>query len=313
MKVKRAVPANGPAGLPGAGPAWLGIIRAPFLLLALSCAGLGVAAASLEPGQLGLLDVALVFVGALAAHISVNSLNEYSDYRTGLDFNTRRTPFSGGSGILPARGHLAWLALATGLAALALTAAIGIRFVFARGWPLLVTGLPGIAVVALYTPWIGRHWLPCLLAPGFGFGICMVNAACFSLSGRYDPTAFVASLVPFFLVSNLLLLNQLPDMVADRQASRRNVPIVFGRRAAIAVYAAFLASAYAVIAAGVALGLFPLYAAAGLLTAAVGLPSAISLIRTPPTDDALLRHQGINVIVNLATPALMAVGIVMGR
>jgi 1,4-dihydroxy-2-naphthoate octaprenyltransferase len=123
----------------------------------------------------------------------------------------------------------------------------------------------------------------------------------------------VASLVPFFLVSNLLLLNQLPDIEADRRAGRRNVPIVFGRRAAAAVYAAFLVAAYAVIGAGVALGLFPVPAAAGLLTAVVGVPSAVSVLRNCPSDRALLPHQGMNVIVNLATPVLMGAGIILGR
>jgi 1,4-dihydroxy-2-naphthoate octaprenyltransferase len=245
--------------------------------------------------------------------MSVNSLNEYFDFRTGLDFRTRKTPFNGGSGVLPARGDLAWLALATGLAALGITAAIGFHFVLARGWPMLIAGLPGVAVIALYTPWIGRAWLPCLLAPGLGFGVCMVNATCFALSGRYSPAGLAASLVPFFLVSNLLLLNQLPDAEADRRVGRRNVPIVFGRHAAAAVYTSFLVGAYAVIAAGVVLGLFPLGAAAGLLTAVVGLPSALTVLRTNPGDDELLRHQGINVIVNLATPVLMAAGIILGR
>ncbi|MEK7474813.1 MAG: prenyltransferase [Candidatus Coatesbacteria bacterium] len=313
MTAARTAPARRTAGPHVAGPAWLGIIRAPFLLLALSCAALGIAAAWLASGRPASLDIVLVFAGALAAHISVNSLNEYSDFRTGLDFGTRKTPFNGGSGVLPARGELAWVALTTGLVALAITAAIGIHFIAARGWPILLAGLPGVAVIALYTPWIGRHWLPCLVAPGIGFGTCMVNATCFALTGTYTPAAFAASLIPFFLVSNLLLLNQLPDMVADRRVGRRNVPLVFGRRAAAGVYAAFLVSSYAVIAVAVAIRLFPLAAAAGLLTAAVGLPSAMAVLRQGPSDDALLRHQGINVIVNLATPALMAAGMILGR
>ncbi len=43
---------------------------------------------------------ALVLLGALAAHGAVNALNEYADYRSGLDLRTARTPFSGGSGTL---------------------------------------------------------------------------------------------------------------------------------------------------------------------------------------------------------------------
>jgi 1,4-dihydroxy-2-naphthoate octaprenyltransferase len=38
----------------------------------------------------------------VGVHVAVNALNEASDYKTGIDFNTERTPFSGGSGTLPA-------------------------------------------------------------------------------------------------------------------------------------------------------------------------------------------------------------------
>jgi 1,4-dihydroxy-2-naphthoate octaprenyltransferase len=42
----------------------------------------------------------LLLAGVVLAHISVNLFNEYSDYKTGIDFNTHRSPFSGGSGMI---------------------------------------------------------------------------------------------------------------------------------------------------------------------------------------------------------------------
>ena len=44
----------------------------------------------------------------------------------------------------------------------------------------------------------------------------------FALTGSYTWTAFLASLIPFFLVSNLLLLNQFPDVEADRSIGSCN-------------------------------------------------------------------------------------------
>jgi len=41
----------------------------------------------------------------------------------------------------------------------------------------------------------------------------------------------MASLVPFFLVSDLLLLNQFPDAAADERVGRKHIPILIGRRA----------------------------------------------------------------------------------
>ena len=73
-------------------------MRPPFLVLTPVSILLGVAASRVELSSLVLVDLVLIAIGGLLAHISVNMLNEYHDYRSGLDNKTRRTPFSGGSG-----------------------------------------------------------------------------------------------------------------------------------------------------------------------------------------------------------------------
>ncbi len=47
----------------------------------------------------------LALLGAFLAHISVNTLNEYFDFKSGLDLETIKTPFSGGSGADFAAAH----------------------------------------------------------------------------------------------------------------------------------------------------------------------------------------------------------------
>ncbi|MFW2438612.1 MAG: prenyltransferase, partial [Arenicellales bacterium] len=74
-------------------------MRVPFLVLTPVCVFLGASTVVLNETNTGLLM--LVLLGALLAHISVNALNEYSDFRSGLDLTTTRTQFSGGSGALP--------------------------------------------------------------------------------------------------------------------------------------------------------------------------------------------------------------------
>src|SRR5690606_5293656 len=124
--------------------------------------------------SLATFDALLVLLGALAAHVAVNALNEYGDFRSGLDLRTRRTTFSGGSGTLPS--HPQWLvrALLLGLGALLTCAAIGLYFLLRQPQllaSLLPLGLAGLLLVLLYTPWLTRHpWL-CLFAPGLGFAL----------------------------------------------------------------------------------------------------------------------------------------------
>jgi len=222
----------------------LGPLRLPFLLLPLACVAAGAGAAFWRMGRLDWGTALLVLVGAVCAHASVNALNEYSDFRTGVDARTRRTPFSGGSGTLQRRPALAGYALGVGLVLAAITAVIGGYLALQVGPILFPLGVGGLAVVLLYTPWLNRNPALCLVAPGLGFGTCMVMGTDVVLGDGYSWTGFFASLVPFFLVSNLLLLNQFPDVEADRAGGRRHLVIAYGLRVGAVVYTLFHAGAF---------------------------------------------------------------------
>lgn len=287
----------------------LGPMRLPFLVLPPACVLLGAATAFWETQQFNWLHFFLILIGAVAAHISVNALNEYFDFRSGLDFRTSRTPFSGGSGTLPSQPGAAQGALITGLVSMAVAAAVGVYFLFARGWALLPLGLVGLVVIYAYTNVLLKNPVTSLLSPGLGFGTLMVMGTHFCLTGSYSLTAFIASLVPFFLVNNLLLLNQFPDVEADRTVERKHYPILIGRKASSLIYGAFLAGAYLAIIAGVALRILPAWALLGLLTGALAIPAATTAYRAADNLPALVPALGQNVLINILTPTLLAVGI----
>jgi 1,4-dihydroxy-2-naphthoate octaprenyltransferase len=289
----------------------LGPMRVAFLVLPPACVLLGVATAAWTDGPINVPYLILAFVGALAAHISVNALNEYFDFKSGLDLKTAKTPFSGGSGTLPANPAMARSALNTGLITFALTGLIGLYFSFVRGWALLPLGLVGLAVIFTYTIWITRYPLLCLVAPGLGFGPLMVMGTVFVLTGRYSWTAFIASLVPFFLVSNLLLLNQFPDVEADRSVGRRHLPIVVGRKTSSLVYDAFLLLTYLSIAAGVWLGALPIAGLLGLIPLVLAVPTMVGVYRYAEQLEKLMPYLGLNVLLNIATPVLLAIGLLV--
>ena len=288
---------------------YLGVSRLPFLLLTPACVVLGLGTAYWETGHVHWLYFALALLGALTAHISVNALNEYYDFRSGLDARTQRTPFSGGSGTLPANPAEARKALLWGLFTLAVTAAIGLYFLIVRGWALLPLGLLGVVLVYAYTLWITRLPLVSLIAPGLGFGTLMVLGTDYVLTGGYHWAAFWASLTPFFLVNNLLLLNQFPDVEADRSVGRRNYPIVLGRPAAAKIYVLFLALAYLSPLVAVAWGFLPGWSLLGLLTLVLAVPTAQKALRHADDLPHLMPALGNNVLVNLLTPVLMALGL----
>jgi len=291
----------------------LGPMRVPFLILTPACVLLGLGTAVWTTGRVNWLHFAMALVGAVCAHVSVNAFNEYFDFRSGLDARTQRTAFSGGSGTLQAREDMARPALAMAWTALAITALIGLCFVILRGPAILPLGILGLLVIYAYTPWLTRNPLLCLIAPGLGFGPLMVMGVHFALTGGYSWTAFIASLVPFFLVSDLLLLNQFPDVEADRGVGRRHFPILIGRKASSLIYGAFLASAHLAIILGVVLALLPATCLIGLLGAALAVPAGVNAFRHSEDVGRLIPSMGMNVLLNLATPVLVGIGLLIDR
>ena len=287
----------------------LGPMRLPFLILTPACVMLGAATAAWSGAKIDLYYLALAFVGAVASHISVNALNEYHDFTSGLDFNTQPTPFSGGSGTLPKNPDKAHVALITGLVSLFVIVIVGIYFLSVRGLWLLPVGLLGIVTIVAYTKWITRNPFLCLIAPGLGFGPLMVMGTDFALSGSYSWTSFVASLVPFFLVSDLLLLNQFPDVEADRGVGRHHFPITIGREASVKLYVIFLVGAYLAIIFGYITGNLPLAGFLALGSIVIAVPTVKGVARFANDVDRLIPYMGRNVVIIILTPVLLAIGL----
>jgi 1,4-dihydroxy-2-naphthoate octaprenyltransferase len=253
-----------------------------------------------------LQDVVLVLLAALAAHISVNALNEYSDFHTGVDALTQRTPFSGGSGALQRSPESANLARYFAWGALALVLVLGIYFVLVRGdLPLLLLGVLGLVIVWNYTPRINRHpWL-CLIAPGLGIGVVMVWGSELALSGNLSQAGISAGLVSAFLVSNLLLLNQLPDIEADQKAGRRTFPIAYGAQRSIQMAAVFFGLAIAVIVTGLCAEVLPPLSWIALLPLLLVPWLLWGLVRTADEPRQLVPYLGLNVGIALLVPVLL--------
>jgi 1,4-dihydroxy-2-naphthoate octaprenyltransferase len=290
----------------------LGTMRLPFLIITPACVMVGFGTAYWQTGKLNGLQAILILIGAVAAHLSVNVFNEYFDFKSGLDARTSRTPFSGGSGTLQARPELGKATLILASLCFFIVASVGAYFTWLRGWQLLPLGLIGLFLLVAYTPWLTRNPVTCLIAPGLGFGVAMVMGTHFALTGTYTWTAFIASLVPTCLVSNLLLFNQFPDVEADRSIGRKHYPIVIGRKASSLIYGALLLGVYVSVIVGILLGLLPIFSALALLTIFLAWRAYQGSRQHAENIAALIPSLGINVIIDLATPILLAIGLWIG-
>ena len=289
---------------------WFLETRPQFLLLSVVLAFLGTCIAW-HDGFFHLGYALLAFVGLLLAHISVNVLNDYFDYKSGIDLATKRTPFSGGSGILPAAllkpRHVFWL----GLGSFLLVIPIGVYFVLARGWLLLPLLLIAAICILLYTPFILKLRWP-EWAPGLGMGALPILGVYFVQTGAYTLPAVVAAIPSGILVHNLLLLNEFPDVEADSKAGRKTLPIAIGKARAGVVYSVLTIIVYLWIIGGVVVGQMPAFSLIALLT----LPLAIKAIRGARKHQEMSRlvpAMANNVLVVLLTQLLLGIGYILAK
>lgn len=288
--------------------AFLGIARANFLLLPVTLVAVGAAAAAYE-GTFDLINTLLALVGLTAMHVSVNSLNEYSDFRRGIDLATERTPFSGGSGTLPSGALPPSAALYLGLGAALLGLVIGVYFFSLFGWKLMPIFVLGAISVLGYSDLLARAYVGEIFA-GLGLGTLPVLGTAMVQGGELGAAAVAASIPPFFMTFNLLLLNEFPDEKADQEGGRRNLLRLMGRVGAARAYVVIGWVVPASLVAAVACGALP---AISLLAC---LPSLALIAPTrwalgSPQEPVPLPALGANVIWNLATNAVLALCLVI--
>ncbi len=289
---------------------WLMVIRAPFLPLSVVLAFLGTCIAWYD-GAFHLGYALLAFFGLLMAHISVDVLNEYFDYKSGVDLETKKTPFSGGSGALPGGLISPRQALWLGLASFLLTIPIGVYFVLVRGWLLLPLLLIAAVCILIYTPFILKLRWP-EWAPALGMGALPVMGAYFVQTTTYTWSVALVSILPFILVHNLLLLNEFPDVEADRKAGRKTTPITMGKAKASILYSVLTVVVYLWIIGGVVAGQMPVFSLIALLT----LPFAIKAIRGSRKHeemDKFIPAMASNVQVVLLTQLLLGIGYILAK
>jgi len=295
---------------------WFKETRPQFLSLSIVLAFLGTAIAW-HRGSFNFGHALLACFGLVLTHGSANAINDYFDFKSGIDLNVQRTPFSGGSGLVP-DGKLPlmqalWVGVVTSLAALV----IGIYFVIVSGWMLMPLLVAAILCLVLYTPVILRTPWP-EWSPGLGLGILPILGFYFVQTGEYDWVVLIASIPSGILVHNLLLLNEFPDVEADREGGRKTTPVVFGMETAgwffrlttISVYIWIVCCVLATLITGSVI--MPVYCLAALLT----LPFAAKAMRgSREYNDRsrLIPALHSNVLFILVTQVLLGVGYILDR
>ena len=283
------------------------ITRANFLPLTIVIVLAGLAAAFYSHRTILPIDAALVMVGALLTHASVNAFNNYFDYRSKIDAKTPKTPFSGGVDILVKGMMKPSEALTVCLFTIICAALIGIYFLIRLFSVLLPLIVYGALIIVFYTPILSR--IPALseIVAGSGFGL-MGLGVYITQTGIID-AAGIAILIPItILVALLLFLNEFPDAEVDRVGGRRHIVILLGKRGSAWLYVTGQAATYASIILAVAVGAAPFPVLVSLLSLPIAYKAGRLTLENYNRTRDLVPALGSNVLFILSTITLMACG-----
>lgn len=287
--------------------------RVPFLTATLVPLGLAAAVAA-HDGRMHWGWWLLALLSAVTAHLGLNVANDLADDTSGADAaNMSPTMFSGGSRVIQYRliTRRGMVALCLGL--YAVSAASGFVLAASRSWWLLVVGAIAVVLSVEYTAPPLRLVHRGLGEPvvAFGFGPIMAVGAYVAVTMRWSWEMFYVSLPVGILIALVLYINQIPDQRGDAAIGKRTVIVRWPRRTVLHAYAAGVATAQAMIVAGVLGGLTPGWTLLSLL----GVPLAVITYRGARAHYeqpyALSTAMAANIGLHAITGVLLIVGYVI--
>lgn len=215
----------------------------------------------------------ITLIGAGAAHLFSNMINDLWDYRSGADTAANNTPevISTNSGYLD-NGTMSerTFAIIT-WSLLGLAVLCGVVLSIFSGWPILVfSALGGLIAYYYVAPPIqfgyrgkGLSELAILLS----FGVLPIMGSYYVQTGDLSFRSALLSL-PIGILTTLLLFNHhFLHWQADKQAGKNTLVVVWGEKRALAFSKMLLLLAYASLVLCVVLRILPFYSLIGLITA----------------------------------------------
>jgi len=288
---------------------WLRVIRVRFLLASIIAVSVGLALHWSQNGSVDYLDIILTFAGVMALHASVDLLNDYWDFKRGIDTKTTRTKMSGGTGVLPEGLLKPSSVYRAGVAFLIIGALIGSYFVMTHG--ILIAIILGFAILSIY------FYSTKIVDSGLGEffvavkGSMIVIGTFFIQSGDVNVESILAGIVIGTLSSLVLFIASFPDHDADKSKGRKTLVIVVGKKKAIKLFWIFPLVSYVVILIGVSVSLFPLLSLITLLSFPLIIKSGLGLHKNYDGVDELVPYMSSTLKFSRITGILFALSFLL--
>jgi 1,4-dihydroxy-2-naphthoate polyprenyltransferase len=288
---------------------WLRVIRVRFLLASVIAVSNGLAITYWKYATIDPLYAILTYIGVVFLHASVDLLNDYWDYKRGIDVATKRTKFSGGTGVLPENLLAPRTVYIAGLVFLILGASIGTYFIMIRGVTIAI--ILGFAVTAIY------FYSTKIVNAGLGELFVAIKGAMIVLGSLYvqnaviEPAALYAGAIVGILSATVLFINSFPDYEADKSKGRRTLVIILGKKAASTTFPIFIIVTYALITAGIFFGLTKVYSLICFVSVPLAIKSARALKKDPQNVDNMVPAMASTVTYSRTTGFLLALSYIL--
>jgi 1,4-dihydroxy-2-naphthoate octaprenyltransferase len=251
----------------------------------------------------------LTYTGVVFLHASVDLLNDYWDHKRGIDSATKRTKFSGGTGVLPENLLAPRTVYVVGIIFLILGASVGAYFVTIRGITIAI--ILSFAVVAIY------FYSTRIVNAGLGELFVAIKGAMIVIGTLYvqnavvEPAAVYVGAIVGILSATVLFINSFPDYEADRSKGRHTLVIILGRKTASAIFPIFIIATYALIAGGIFLGYTKIYSLISFASIPLAIRSILYLRKEPESIEKIVPAMASAVTYSRITGLLLAVSFIL--
>jgi 1,4-dihydroxy-2-naphthoate octaprenyltransferase len=252
---------------------WCRAIRIKFLLASVIAVTNGIAISYWKTGYIDFGYALLTYFGILCLHISVDLLNDYSDFKRGIDTNTKRTKYSGGTGVIPENLIDSRLIYCAGIIFLIMGGLTGFYFVTTKGIIILILLTFAIISIYFYSTNIVNAGLGELFVAIKG---CMIVLGSYYIqSDTIELTSVYVGVIIGLLSALVLLVTSFPDYQADKKSGRRTLIIVIGKENSVKLFIMIIGITCAMIIGGSIFKVMPIFSTIALLS----IPFAIKAVQ----------------------------------
>ena len=285
---------------------WLRVIRVRFLLASIIAVSAGLAITWWNTSSITIFDAILTICGVLALHASVDLLNDYWDFKRGIDTTTHRTKMSGGSGVLPEGLLKPAQVYAAGIAFLIIGTAIGIYFIATDG--IVIGIILAFAVISIY--FYSTKIVDWGLAEVFVAikGSMIVMGTYFVQTSQITEQSVLGGIVIGVLSSLVLFITSFPDHDADKAKGRKTLVISLGMQKACSILWIFPAITYGITIIAVVFEIFPVFCLIILSTVPLIIKSGQKLKQNYNKLTNLIPVMSSTLYFSRITGALLVVG-----